>query len=168
MAINKRIKSDSTSCPIFCKNKRRKKTLNLLRILCGRYNSKSKDCTMFKNIISFLLILTIAGCASYGKKIDANLIKQIEKGKTTETQLISMLGSPMSVGITPDGKKFLMYMFVQSKTKASTFIPIVGAFVGGADTTSQTLQVWIDDKGVVSTYAYNNSSTELNTGLLSN
>jgi hypothetical protein len=29
MAINKRIKSDSTSCPIFCKNKRRKKNAQL-------------------------------------------------------------------------------------------------------------------------------------------
>jgi hypothetical protein len=37
LAYNKRIKSDSTRRPIFCKNKGRKKTPNLLRILCGRY-----------------------------------------------------------------------------------------------------------------------------------
>ena len=62
---NKRIKSDSTSCPIFCKNKRRKKTPNLLRILCGRYvfrkamrkidHSESISTAIFC-IIAFVLI----------------------------------------------------------------------------------------------------------------
>jgi len=133
-----------------------------------RYNLKSKGSTMFKKILSILVCLSIVGCASYGKKIDANAINKIEKGITTENEVIAMLGNPMSVGVTPDGKRFLMYMYTQSQAKASTFIPIVGAFVGGADTKTQTLQIWVDENGVVSTYAYNNTNSELNTGLLSN
>ncbi|WP_419307278.1 outer membrane protein assembly factor BamE domain-containing protein [Chromohalobacter israelensis] len=123
---------------------------------------------MIKKILSILVCLSVVGCASYGKKIDANTIKQIEKGKTTEAQIVAMLGSPMSVGVTPDGEKILMYMYTKSQAKASTFIPVVGAFVGGADTKTQTLQIWIDENGVVSTYAYNNTGSKLNTGLLSN
>ncbi|MFD1009085.1 outer membrane protein assembly factor BamE domain-containing protein [Oceanisphaera ostreae] len=121
---------------------------------------------MFKFLASCILCAFLVGCASYGGKIDANAVSQIEKGKTTEAQVYALLGNPMSVGISSEGKKFLMYMYTESQVKASTFIPIVGAFVGGADTNSQTLQVWIDEQGLVSSYAYNNSQTELKTGIL--
>jgi len=114
-----------------------------------------------------MLCVLVVGCASYGKKIDLSSVDKIQKGVTTEAQVKAMLGNPMSVGITAEGKKFMMYMYTQSQTKASTFIPIVGAFVGGADTQTQTLQIWVDENDVVTTYTYNTSNSELNTGLLS-
>ncbi|MBO1520635.1 outer membrane protein assembly factor BamE domain-containing protein [Oceanisphaera pacifica] len=121
---------------------------------------------MFRLILPLILCFLFVGCASYGAKIDANAVQQIEKGKTTENQVYALLGNPMSVGIAPDGQKFLMYMYTKSQAKASTFIPVVGLLAGGADTTSQTLQVWINANGVVSNYAFNDTQTELKTGVL--
>lgn len=121
-----------------------------------------------KNLLILALALVIAGCASYGTKIDSDAVSKIVKGKTTEQQVVTLLGSPMSVSVTQDGVKMLMYVHSHSQAKASTFIPIVGAFVGGADTKTQTLQVWIDKEGLVSSFAFNNSQQELNTGILAN
>lgn len=121
---------------------------------------------MTRFIFLSLMCVFFVGCASYGSKIDENVISKIEKGVTTEAQVYSMLGNPMSMGLSSDGKKFLMYMFTESQVKAATLIPVVGLFAGGADARSQMLQIWLDDNGVVTNFAYNTSNTELNTGLL--
>ena len=117
------------------------------------------------------LILAIAvilsGCATYGKKIDASAVMKIEQGKTTEQEVYALLGKPMSSSIAQDGKKFLMYMHIKSQAKASSFIPVVGAFAGGADTQSDQVQIWLEN-GVVSQISHTMSESELNTGLLAN
>jgi outer membrane protein assembly factor BamE (lipoprotein component of BamABCDE complex) len=122
---------------------------------------------MYK-IIILSFALALAGCASYGTKIDQAAISKMVKGKTTETEVRAMLGDPVSVGITPDGKKLSIYMYSHAQRKASSFIPIVGLFVGGAETKTQTVQIWYDDKGVVINFTYNNSNVDINTGLLAN
>jgi outer membrane protein assembly factor BamE (lipoprotein component of BamABCDE complex) len=121
-----------------------------------------------KFLIMTLFSLVVSGCSSYGHKLNEDAITQIKKNETTEQQVIDLMGKPMSVGITDDGKKFYMYMYVESKVKPSTLIPIVGAFVGGADTNSETLQIWFDSEGVVTAFAHNNTNSELNTGLVGN
>lgn len=117
--------------------------------------------------LSMALIIMLAGCASYGKKIDAQAVQKIEQGVTTEQEVYALLGKPMSSSITQDGKKFLMYMHVKSQAKASSFIPIVGAFAGGADTESTQVQIWIEN-GVVSQISHTMSESEMQTGLLAN
>lgn len=118
-------------------------------------------------IIAITASLALAGCASYGNKIDTSYAASIEKGVTTESQVVEALGSPMSVGITPDGKRFALYMYTYAQAKASSFIPVVGLFAGGSDTETQMLQIWYDANGVVSNYMYNNHSGEVKTGILS-
>ena len=119
-----------------------------------------------KNII-ILFVIMLAGCASYGKKINLEAVQKIEQGTTTEQEVYALLGKPMSSSITPDGKKFLMYMHIKSQAKASSFIPVVGAFAGGADTQSDQVQIWIEN-GVVSQISQTMSESEMNTGLLAN
>lgn len=116
-----------------------------------------------------ILVITIilSGCATYGKKIDVQAVQKIEQGTTTEQEVYALLGKPVSSSITPDGKKFLMYMHIKSQAKASSFIPIVGAFAGGADTQSDQVQIWIEN-GVVSQISQTMSESEMNTGLLAN
>lgn len=113
------------------------------------------------------LAIIISGCASYGKKIDSNAVLKIEQGKTTEQEVYALLGKPMSTSIMQDGKKFLMYMHMKSQAKASSFIPVVGVFAGGADTQTDQVQIWLDD-GVVSQISHTMSESEVNTGLLAN
>ncbi len=121
---------------------------------------------MIRIITLVALIVFAAGCASYGKKIDPDFSSRIKKGSTTEAQVIRAIGSPMSVSIMPDGQKFAMYMYTYAQTKASTLIPIVGAFVGGVNSQTQSLQIWYDSEGIVTNYAYTDGNNELNTGIL--
>jgi len=123
---------------------------------------------LIKMIFIGILCFSFIGCASYGNKINAGYVDKIEKGKTTEKEIVANLGNPMSVSITPEGHKFLMYMYTYAQTKASSFIPFVGAFTGGADTSTQMLQIWLDKNGIVTNFAFTNSQSEMNTGILAN
>lgn len=118
-----------------------------------------------KAIIAILLSVMLAACASYGKKINHEAVSKIEKGVTTEAEVYKLLGKPSSSSIMSDGKKFLMYMHVKSQAKASTFIPVVGLLAGGADSQSDTVQIWIEN-GLVSEFSHSYTESELNTGLL--
>jgi len=122
----------------------------------------------YKIIITAIAALALIGCASHGRQLDTNYIDTIKKGETTEKELISNLGAPMTVSIMPDGLKLMMYMHVYSQAKASSYIPIVGSFAGGTDTDTQMLQIWIDQDGLVKNFVYSNNESEINTGILAN
>lgn len=118
-----------------------------------------------RHILVITLTLLLTACASYGNKIDAQYATSIKEGVTTEQEVRTNLGNPISTGVTHDGLKFYVYTYSQAQTKASSFIPIVGAFVGGADTKTQMLQIWFDKEGKVTSYSYNDSAQEIRTGL---
>jgi outer membrane protein assembly factor BamE (lipoprotein component of BamABCDE complex) len=122
-----------------------------------------------KKALALFLTIILVGCASYGSKIDRNYAASIKKGVTTEEQVIKKMGSPMSIGLSANGQKTLTYMHVASQVKASTFIPIVGLFAGGADTQTTMLIITINQAtGIVENWTYNQSDSKLNTGLIAN
>jgi outer membrane protein assembly factor BamE (lipoprotein component of BamABCDE complex) len=119
--------------------------------------------------VLMLLVLVLFGCSSYGQKIDRNYASSIENGVTTEAQVLKLMGPPTSIGLGGDGLKKLTYMHVASQFKASTFIPIVGLFAGGADTQTTMLIITIDQEtGIVKNWNYNQSDSEVKTGLTAN
>ncbi|AGH44539.1 hypothetical protein [Paraglaciecola psychrophila] len=122
-----------------------------------------------EKILALLLTFILFGCTSYGSKIDRNYATSIEKGVTTEAEVVRQMGPPTSMGLGGEGLKTLSYMHVASQFKASTFIPIVGLFAGGADTQTTMLIITIDQEtGIVKNWTYNQSDSEVNTGLTAN
>ena len=85
------------------------------------------------------LAAALSSCASAGTKIDPNAVAAFVKGKTTVAQAEDALGEPNGTSSAQDGSTILVYTYTHSSVHASTFIPIVGAFVGGADTKSQSV-----------------------------
>ena len=69
-----------------------------------------------------------------GTKVDQQNLSQFEKGKTTYAAVVQQLGNPTQSTINSDGTRMVMYTYMQSQAKVANFIPIVGAFMGGADT----------------------------------
>lgn len=120
---------------------------------------------MKKFILGFLCFMLI-GCASVGKPIEQNKLSQIKEGVTTKQEVIALLGKPEMVSLTSDAKEIMMYQHFTYKTRASTFIPVVGLMTGGGDMKQQILQILIDKDGKVEKYIFNNSDNPINSGLL--
>jgi outer membrane protein assembly factor BamE (lipoprotein component of BamABCDE complex) len=121
-----------------------------------------------KNICIFTLLVLLAGCASVGRKLDENAVAKIKKGETTRAEVLKSLGSPDQMTRDGEGNVTFQYIYVRATTKPSTFIPVVGAFAGGANVQNQMLMVTFGTNGVVkdliSTYGATESSTGVNTG----
>ena len=117
--------------------------------------------------ILFLLAtaLLITGCASVGHKLDESKVDQIKKGVTTRDQVVQLVGSPNQITRDGFGRVIFQYIYSRATTKASTFIPIVGAFAGGANVQTQMLMVTFDTNNVVSDLFSSYGANEVNTGI---
>ena len=120
-----------------------------------------------KHVFAVILMCGLSvGCATHGNDIDTDFASQIEKGATTEQEVVSNLGSPQSIGLDGSGNKVMTYVYAKSKTKAESFMPVVGSLMGGADTETKTLLIIVDNQtGVVKDFAFNESKTETKTGI---
>jgi sugar lactone lactonase YvrE len=85
------------------------------------------------------LVLVTTACASAGTKVDPNTVASFIKGRTTVAEVQDALGEANGSATRPDGSTVLVYTHARTSVRASTFIPIVGGFVGGADSKSQSV-----------------------------
>jgi outer membrane protein assembly factor BamE (lipoprotein component of BamABCDE complex) len=115
----------------------------------------------------FIAILSLSACMSMGKKVDQEKVSQFVKGKTTYAEVVQELGKPTQSTIHSDGTRTALYTYVQSQAKAASFIPIVGAFMGGADVESTTTTLSFDKKSVLTSYTATEGGSSTGTGLSS-
>lgn len=108
-------------------------------------------------------VLLLTACAATGVQVKEEQLSRLEKGKTTYQEVISMLGNPTSSTLMGDGARMIGYTYVEHKTRAETFIPYVGAFVGGADTRANTVMLRFSKDGVLLDYMA--SANQFGTGL---
>lgn len=111
-----------------------------------------------------LALIALIGCATSGSRINMDNLSRIREGETTKTEVVALLGKPWMVSLTSDGKTILMYQYTKAKTKAVTFIPVVGLMKGGMDINQQILQILFDADDVVEKYVFNDSGSEIKTG----
>jgi len=111
-----------------------------------------------KIAITVLAVAILGGCAASGTQVSEAAALQFKEGQATEAQIISKLGKPTSVTIS-NGMKFISYSGMQYQVKGATFIPIVGAFAGGADYTTTMAMYQIDTKGVLEKVTYMTSGS---------
>jgi hypothetical protein len=104
--------------------------------------------------LALLLSMILVGCASVGKNFNADNVAKIQTGKTTEADLVQMFGEPQQRGLKTGGLKTLTWIYTESRVKGETFIPIAGAFMGGADTKTKSLTVSLGSDGTVTDYAF--------------
>lgn len=86
------------------------------------------------------MVFLLLGCATAerGRTFDTNKATQIEIGKTTEAEVISMLGSPYRTKTSSDGEKKFRYAHGQAKV-----------ILGSIDSKSQVMDILFDKNGVV-------------------
>jgi outer membrane protein assembly factor BamE (lipoprotein component of BamABCDE complex) len=119
----------------------------------------------FKRIL-VIAVLLFAGCATAGKEVASDKVSQIQKGVTTEADVLKLLGTPQTKTLSSDGKVIMLYQFTKVKTKPATLIPVVGLLAGGMDMRMQMLTILVGTDGKVENYTLNDSMTDVNSGLL--
>ena len=106
-----------------------------------------------------VIAVLLAGCASVGNNFDDSKVSQIKKGETTEADLVQMFGQPQNRSVNSEGQTTLTWMYTQANVKGQSFIPFAGAFVGGTESKTKTLNVTLQD-GKVRTFACSGGGTE--------
>lgn len=119
-----------------------------------------------RNNLLLCLVVCLVGCASSGKEISTDRVAQIQKGVTTEAEVIQMLGTPQTKTIGSDGKVIMLYQYTKVKNRAANFVPVVGLLAGGMDMRMQMFTVIVNQQGIVENYTLNDSNTDINSGLL--
>lgn len=89
-------------------------------------------------------VLALAGCAASGVKVTDEQVAGLKKGETTKAEVISAFGSPNMQMRLADGTSMVIYSHVEVAVRPATFIPIVGAFAGGADSRSNSMTLRFD------------------------
>lgn len=83
-------------------------------------------------VLGFLLL---TGCTSNGIKVEGDQLSKIQKGVTTEQEVVTMLGKPTSVTTLPE-KKVLHYDYEMNdqmgRSLAVSAASIVGGMVAGS------------------------------------
>lgn len=115
--------------------------------------------------VAVFLVALLVGCASSGVRVTDSQMSQFVEGKTTQQEVVAALGEPTGVTRNFDGTTTLIYTYAEARTRATTFIPIVGLFAGGVDTRSNSVAMSFDKAGVLTTYSSSASQTGTATGI---
>jgi hypothetical protein len=87
----------------------------------------------------------------------------IERGVTTEAQLIVQLGQPQGRGLDAKGRKLLTWNRVDAASTKKAYIPVVGAFLpGSVNVQKRQLAVSFDSAGKVADYKITSEAHEAN------
>jgi hypothetical protein len=111
-----------------------------------------------KFFVMLLWALMLAACGATGVQVKPDQLTTFKKGVTTAPDVEAKLGNPTSQTITSDGNTMLMYNYMAYQTRASSFIPIAGAFVGGADVQSSMVMFRFGPDGKMIDYTANNGA----------
>ena len=116
-------------------------------------------------VFMIVALFAFTACMSMGTKVDQDKLARFEKGKTTYAEVIQQLGKPTQSTLNSDGSRIVVYTYVQSQAKAANFIPIVGAFTGGADTENTSVMLNFDKDSVLTNYSATQGSSSMGTGI---
>jgi hypothetical protein len=106
-----------------------------------------------RNALLFIGLTLLSGCGmATGVRIEESQLSQFQAGKTTYPQVISALGPPTSSSVSSTGDRTISYTSFRYQTRPETFIPYVGLFVGGADTSNSTVVFVFGRDGILQRY----------------
>lgn len=103
-------------------------------------------------ILAILLAMAVAGCATAGRQVKPEQLQQLQRGTTTVDEAVGILGAPTQRTLAADGSTVLIYSYAHVQTRPETYIPVVGAFVGGADTRTNSAVLMFDRGGILRDY----------------
>jgi outer membrane protein assembly factor BamE (lipoprotein component of BamABCDE complex) len=100
----------------------------------------SKSAQIFSSLIIVVLVFAVSGCFTVGHDFPVDQVSAIKIGKSTQSDIRSMFGSPWRIGME-DGQRTWTY----GKYRYSAF----------SETKTQDLVIRFDDQGKVVSFTFN-------------
>jgi hypothetical protein len=102
---------------------------------------------MRKLLFASLTAMMLAGCVTTGTKVDPNVVSSFQPGVTTVQEAKARLGQPNQETSESDGTTILLYQYAHAQASGSSYIPVVGAFVGSSDVSNDSTTLTFDKGG---------------------
>lgn len=103
---------------------------------------------MTKTIYALSFALLVTGCMSAGMNVKPEQVQAFQPGKTTRGEIETALGRPNVVKNLSNGTVSLIYQHVDVRVRGETFIPFIGALVGGSDVSTNEVTFNLDKNGI--------------------
>lgn len=111
-----------------------------------------------------VFFFSVSGCMSIqgGQQsiADESKVSQIRKGKSTKVDIMNLFGEPGGKSFEENGDEVWVYMYTKTSVDPKTYIPIVGAFAGGASSKTNNLSIVFAKNGVVKSYSTNTAGVD--------
>lgn len=113
-----------------------------------------------KALLLLVVMIVAASCATTsGRRVAEEDLQKIEKGKTTQAQVIEILGEPETTKTTRDGM-VLVYAYSEARPGATSYVPYVGSYIGKTKTENQVVYIFVDEDKVVREIQVEKGSSE--------
>jgi predicted small lipoprotein YifL len=119
-----------------------------------------------RRVAILLLSATLAGCGTSGVQVRPEQVAAIERGRSTEADVRTALGAPTGVSVV-NGQRMLVYSGAAYSMRPESFVPVLGAFVGGADWRASHVIVTIGPDGRVADVQSHHQESGATSGLAS-
>jgi outer membrane protein assembly factor BamE (lipoprotein component of BamABCDE complex) len=110
----------------------------------------------------------VVGCASSGNtklgSMTESAVRDSVPINAEKAQVEQTFGPPDLKTFSTDGQEVWTYQHAYASAKASSFIPIIGPFVGGTDVERKQLTVLFSEDGRVAKVLWNSAPTEVRYG----
>lgn len=103
---------------------------------------------MLRKVVLFIG-LGLSACASAGTKVTSSQVQSLKVGTTTYDQVVASLGKPTSVVSMPDGILAAHYIHTETSIRPESYVPVLGAFIGGVDTGMNMTTLYFDTNKVL-------------------
>lgn len=111
-----------------------------------------------------MIVLVLTGCVSVGTQVKLDQLSGFTKGSTTYSDVITRLGQPNTVSTKSNGARSATYTYIHSQARPETYIPFIGGFIGGSDSTMNTAEFIFDKEDKLLEYSLSESNYGLGTG----
>lgn len=102
-------------------------------------------------ILAALFVVLLAGCATEGTPAiaDHGLYMRLKLDQSTKADVHRLLSQPHDVIPSYDDRTSWVYLRIDSRTNALTFVPIIGLVAGGSDERIQRTVMTFTPDGVL-------------------
>jgi outer membrane protein assembly factor BamE (lipoprotein component of BamABCDE complex) len=113
--------------------------------------------TLWLKLLTLSVLLMLSACVSAGTKAitDAGVVSQIEVGKSTQADITTLLGYPITASYGAQGEETWYYTCVTAAPTAPAFLPVVKAVTPNLRETNRQLSVTFNRDGTVKSLELN-------------